>query len=188
LGIDCGRDHHQPSRSQTIADESVSNGGRDGDDAAGSFPEEAASEWEDDPPGHYDWRAGQPTGESGQRQRMGIVGVEKGARMELPEDLRNDPGIEPGTPGCRDNPDPGARKTAGQLTPRRRYNHLVQSSAVQLASEQPDLPLPAAPLSARGDVNDRRDQVPGSMASDPLSRATSASRVRSSDKLNGLWR
>jgi hypothetical protein len=188
LGIDCGRDHDQSSRSQAIAYESVPNSSRDGDDAAGSFPEEAALEWEDDPPGHYDRGAGKPTGETGQRERVGVVGVEKGTRVELPENLRNDPGIEPGPPGCRDNPNSGARKTAGQLTARRCYNDLVQSSAVQLASEQPDLPLPAAPLSARGDVNDWRDQVPGSMASDPLSRATSASNVRSSDRLNGLWR
>lgn len=114
--------------------------------------------------------------------------MEKGTRLELPENLGNDPGIEPRTPSGRDNPDSGACQTAGQLTPRRRDNDLVQSSAVQLASEQPDLPLAAAPLSARGDVNDWRDQVPGSMASEPLSRATSASRVRSSDRLNGLWR
>ena len=114
--------------------------------------------------------------------------MEKGARLELPEDLRNDPGIEARTPGCRDNPDPGTSKTAGQLTSRRSDNDLVQSSGVQLASEQPDLSLAAAPLSARGDVNDRRDQVPGSVASEPLSRATSASSVRSSDRLNGLCR
>jgi hypothetical protein len=188
LRIYCGRDHDQSFRSHAIADESVPNGARDGDDAAGSFPEEAASEWEDDSSGHYDRRAGKPTGETGQRERMGVVGVEKGTRVELPEDLRDDPGIEPDTPGCRDNPNSGARQTAGQLTPRCRDNDLVQSSAVQLASEQPDLPLPAAPLSARGDVNDWRDQVPGSMASDPLSRATSPSSVRSSDRLNGLWR
>jgi len=188
LGIECGRDHDQASRRHAIADESVPNGGRDGDDAAGSFPEEAASEWEDDPPGHYDRRAGKPTGETGQCQRVGVVGVEQGTRVELPENLRNDPGIEPGTPGCRDDLNSGARKTAGQLTPRRRDDDLFQSSAVQLASEQPDLPLPAPPLSARGDMNDWRDQVPGSMASAPLSRATSASSVRSSERLNGLWR
>lgn len=109
-------------------------------------------------------------------------------RLELPEDLRNDAGIEARTPSCRDNPDPGTSKTAGQLTPRRSDNDLVQSSGVQLASEQPDLSLAAAPLSARGDVNDWRDQVPGSMASELPSRATSASSVRSSDRLNGLWR
>ena len=188
MGIDCGRDHDQSSRRQAIADECVPNGVRDGNDAAGPFPEEAESEWEDDPPGHHDRRAGKPSGETGQRQRVGIVGVEQGARMKLPENLGNDPGIEPRTPGCRDDPNSGACKSAGQLTPRRRDNDLVQSSAVQLASEQPDLPLPAAPLSARSDVNDWRDQVPGSMASDPLSRATSASSVRSSDRLNGLWR
>lgn len=188
MGIDCGRDHDQSFRSQAIVDECVPNGGRDGNNAAGSFPEEAMSEWEDDPPRHHDRRFGKPTGETGQRQRVGVVGVKKGTRVELPENLRNDPGIEPGTPGCWDYPDAGARKTAGQLTLRRRDNNLVQSSPVQLTSEQPDLPLPAAPLSARGDVNDWRDQVPGSMTSDPLSRATSASRVRSSDRLNGLWR
>jgi hypothetical protein len=116
------------------------------------------------------------------------MGMEKSTRVKLTDNLWNDPGIDPCPPGCRDDPDPEFRKTAGQLTPRRRNNYLVQSSAVQLASEQPDLTLPAAPLTARGDVNDWRDQVPGSMASDPFSRATSASSVRSSDRLNGLWR
>jgi hypothetical protein len=174
--------------SQAIADQRVSNGSGDGDDAAGALPEEKASEWEGYSSSYYNRTAGKPAGQARQSQRVSVVSVEKGTRLELPENWGNDPGIEARTPDCRDDSDSGARQTAGQLTPRCSDNDLVQSSAVQLASEQPHLPLAAAPLSARGDVNDWRDQVPGSMASEPLSRATSASSVRSSDRLNGLWR
>jgi hypothetical protein len=119
---------------------------------------------------------------------VSIVGVEKRTAAELPKNRGNDPRVEPGTP-CRGNdPDARLRQSAGQLTPRGGDDDLLQSAAMQLPSEQPYLSLAAAPLPARSDVNDRRDQVPGSIASEPLSRATSASSVRSSDRLNGLWR
>lgn len=141
---------------------------------------------EGDPPGYHKWRAGDPATQTGQRQCVSIVGVEKRTAAELPKDRRNDPGVEAGTPGCGANPDSGPSQTAGQLTPRAGDDDLLQASAVQLASEQPHLSLATAPLPARSDVNDERDQVPGSMASEPLSRATSASSVRSSDRLKGL--
>lgn len=90
-------------------------------------------------------------------------------------------------------------EAAGELCPRTGDDHLLHSNAMEGASQQPHLPLPATPLPPGGDVDDRRvhdlgttsaGQLPLSrtVASGPVSRTTSASRVRSSARLNGLWR
>jgi hypothetical protein len=79
---------------------------------------------------------------------MGVVGVEKCAATELSQNGGNDPGIETCSPGRSGDGDTGNRQAAGQLTPGAGNDDLIQSPLLELAGKQPDLALPAAPLSA----------------------------------------
>ena len=131
---------------------------------------------------------------------MRIVGVENGSSVtELAEYGGEDARVEAGSPPDRPHPHTGRSEAAGQLGISPGYDDLIDSTPGKLAGEQPDLPLSATPLPAGGDVDDGGIHVLGSTSAGkgslsrtaawgPLSRTTSASRVRSSARLKGLWR
>jgi len=197
--VDCGGDDDETGPLQSIADQRVTDCRGDDNDPAGSPPEKPASKREDDSPGRDQWRLRQPGGEPGQGDCVGIVSVQNCRGRDLPDDSGDDPWVEPGVPAGWHHGNAGGREPTGQFAPGGGDDTLLYSPALQLASQQPDLPLTSSPLAPRGDVNDPRGQLPGSMSAGrgrssraapvvPRSLPTSPSSVLSSDKLNGLWR
>jgi hypothetical protein len=127
------------------------------------------------------------------------MGVEQRWPAELLENGGDNSGIESGSPGGSPYSHTAVAQPLGQLRPAAGYDGLIEAAVLELSCQEPDLSLAAAPFSSGGDVNNRRRHVPGSMSAGsarvarrsgccPLSRATSASSVRSSARLNGLWR
>ena len=128
------------------------------------------------------------------------MGVEDGVRTaRFLEDGPQDPGVQSCLPSGGMNPHASRLEPAHQLGSGTGDHYLLDSAAGERPGEQPDLPLPASPLSTGGEVDDRRAHVLGrasagqlplsrTAACGPLSRTTSASSVRSSARLNGLWR
>ncbi|MEA2724667.1 MAG: hypothetical protein QOH59_2438 [Gemmatimonadales bacterium] len=126
------------------------------------------------------------------------MGVKNGVwAAELLENGPEDSRIQAGVPGGRPNPNAGRLEASGQLGSYAGDDDLLDARAIECPGEQPHLPLTASPLATGGHVDDGRAHVLGrasagqlplsrTTAWGPLSRTTSASRVRSSAKLNGL--
>jgi hypothetical protein len=89
------------------------------------------------------------------------MGMEESRRAKLSEDQRDDTGIKSGPPGGTLNRDSAVSEPPGQLAAGGGDYNLRDSTGLQLTSQQPDLPLPAPPLSARRDVNNPQAHVPG---------------------------
>jgi hypothetical protein len=129
-----------------------------------------------------------------------IVGVEDcSSAAELTEYGWEDAGVEPGSPANRPHSHTGRAEAVGQLGISPGDDDLIDATPGEFAGQQPDLPLSTTPLPAGGDVDDGGSHVPGNAsvgkgslsrtaAWGPLSRTTSASRLRSSARLNGLCR
>ena len=107
--------------------------------------------------------------------------------------------VEAGSPPDRPHSHTSRAETARQFGISPGDDDLIDATAGELAGQEPDLPLSATPLPAGGDVDDGGSHVFGDTSAGkgspsrtaawgPLSRTTSASRVRSSAKLKGLCR
>jgi hypothetical protein len=122
------------------------------------------------------------------------MGVKYCGELKLTNNRRNDPRIDAHPPCCRVDSYSVGREPARQLTLSGGNDDLRSAPPSQLTSEKPDLPLTPTPLPSGSNVNDRRVHAPGKTSAGsaprscvmPLSRTTSASRLRSSDRLNGL--
>jgi hypothetical protein len=128
-----------------------------------------------------------------------IMSVEERGLVQLAQyggdDSRVEPEPPPGPPDCYTR----VAEPACELAIRPRYDNLRNAQPPKLTCEKPDLTLPSAPFPSRRDMDDPRNHVPGRTSAGragvlraeswcPLSRSTSARSVRSSARLNGLWR
>jgi hypothetical protein len=128
------------------------------------------------------------------------VGVEDCSSVaELAEYGGEDARVEAGSPADRPHPHAGRTEATGQLGISPGDHDLIDPTAAEFAGQEPDLPLSTTPLPAGSDVDDGGSHVPGNTsvgkgslsrtaAWGPLSRTTSARRVRSSARLKGLCR
>src|SRR3954453_12428369 len=105
---------------------------------------------------------------------MGVMGMQqRGAPASGADDGRERTRIEAGAPDGRHHRHRVGTEAGGQLGAQPRYHRLGHlAAALQLARELPDLPLPATPLAAGGDMDHRSAHEGGSvsMAMLPLSR------------------
>jgi hypothetical protein len=85
---------------------------------------------------------------------MGIVGVKDCASAaELTEDGGEDARVEAGSPPDRPHSYPSRTEAAGQFGISPGDDDLIDATPAELAGQEPDLPLPATPLPAGGDVD-----------------------------------
>jgi hypothetical protein len=170
--IDARVDHLNAAGVYPIVGEHVSHRGGDGNDPSGAAPEPGPSQVEVHPAGGDQRGAGEHGDQAGEGHGVGVVGVEQGgARAHLAQDGEKDPRVEARAPPGLVHPDVVLLEPEGQLGSRAGDDDLTgETGALQFPSEKPDLTLPPAPLTAGGDVDDRRGHVSGSASSGRLSR------------------
>ena len=95
----------------------------------------------------YQWRIDEGRAEPSQGQGMRIMGMKDCAMtMHLLENGPEHPRIQPRTPPGGSHPHTGVSQSASQLASAGGDNDLVNTSALELPGQQPDLPLAAAPF------------------------------------------
>ena len=131
---------------------------------------------------------------------MSIVRVENGTPMtERPQNTGKNTRIEAGSPPNRPDLNSLSIQPAGQLGISTGDDDLMNAQRGEFPGQEPDLPLSATPLPTGSDVDDGGNHVLGSTSAGkgspsrttawgPLSRTTSANRLLSSARLNGLCR
>ena len=174
-------DHRDPLARDAVGREHVGDGARDRDNMGRPAPEAAPAEREVDSSRGDERPARDRGAESGQCNRVRVVRVHQSGRMpQLGDDRRQHARVESHTPRHRAQRHTVPRKPGRELGPVARHHDLFDvAQSRKLAREEPDLALATSPLAARRDVDDAECHA---------SRATAASRVRSSARLNGLWR
>jgi hypothetical protein len=173
-------DDHDPLAADAVRGEDVSDRPRDGNDALGPDPEPRPAEVEIHPPSGDQRPPGEPGRQAAQGDRVGIVRVHDCPRpAQLGQQARQHPRIQPRTPGDGVHPHAVGGQPLGELASGAGHHDLRHTRPRQLAGQEPDLPLPAAPLTSGRDVDD----VPRH-----ASLATAARRFRSSARLKGLCR